>query len=70
MKKTNYVVWFILGGNILISAFSANDAAILACAERILAGRDTEIQSIENIDMDEIEITFPCKLRLVDSESN
>lgn len=69
MKKTNYVVWFVFGGNIMVSAFSATDAAILACAERIQDGRDTKIQSIENLEENDIEITFTCKLALVDSES-
>jgi hypothetical protein len=68
MKKTNYCVWFLYGGNTCISAFSATEAAILACAERIYNARSIEIQSIENLDTDEIEISFPCKLALVEKE--
>ena len=55
MKKTNYIVWFRFGENVMVYAASPTKAAILACAERIQNSANIEILFIENLDNDTIE---------------
>lgn len=64
MKKISYLVWFLHGKPIALYAFCVNDAAILATADKITRGEDVKIQSIENLDTGEIEISFPCQVLL------
>ena len=62
MKHRNYNVWF---GTVRkqVKAFSFLDAAILACAERINEGNDTEITHIGCVEFPELN-QGSCNLEL------
>lgn len=47
MRDYTYRVWFTTGITQTVTCFSANEAAILACAEEIKAGRRYDYNKIE-----------------------